>query len=185
MPQTAEEKRAYRKAYREKNKEKIAAQKKAYREQNKEKERARQKEYYENNKEKIAAREKAYREGNKEKIAAKDKAYREKNKQKIAAGRKEHYEKNKEKIALWIKAYSQTEQGMKVRRISKWKYYGVICDDWNALYEKYKNTTHCEDCGVLLTEDKRNTKTTRCLDHNHQTGEFRNILCHSCNVRRG
>ena len=62
---------------------------------------------------------------------------------------------------------------------------GLIHNDYDELYEKYINTEYCELCNVNLTEDKRTTKTTRCLDHDHQTGLLRNIVCHCCNVKRG
>ena len=59
MP-TPEEKAAYQKEYRQKNKEKIAAQKKEYYQKNKEKKAAYKKEYRQKNKEKIAAQKKEY-----------------------------------------------------------------------------------------------------------------------------
>ena len=71
--------RAYEKAYREANKEKVAAREKAYREANKEKSAARRRAYREANKDKELAREKAYYEANKEERLARQKAYREDN----------------------------------------------------------------------------------------------------------
>ena len=88
---------------------------------------------------------------------------------------------NKEKA----KAYREDPDGIKSKRISHWKGRGVICDDWDVLYERYLNTEFCEDCKCKLTEDRYNTKTTRCLDHDHNTGLFRNVVCNSCNIKRG
>ena len=136
----------------------------------KEKNRIRCKKWYEENKDTHKQNQKEYRENNKEKI----KDYRENNKEKI----KEYYQENKEKI----KEYR--EENKKYIRISCWKRNCVICDDYNALYEKYLNATHCDNCNVKLTIDKRTTSTTKVLDHNHNTGLFRNILCHSCNIKR-
>jgi hypothetical protein len=81
------------KAYREANRERIAAKKKAYNDANKENRRA----YYEANKE----NRRAYHEANKEKIAAHHKAYCEANKEKLAAQQKAHREDNREKIATY------------------------------------------------------------------------------------
>ena len=93
---------------------------------------------------------------------------------------KQYREKNKEKI----KSYYKNPDNLKNKRIYRWKKWGIISDNFDELYEKYINTEFCELCSVELTEDKNNSKTTRCLDHDHKTGEFRNILCHSCNVKR-
>ncbi len=93
---------------------------------------------------------------------------------------KQYREKNKEKQ----KEYYQTEQGKKSRRISDWKRHGLIHDNYNELYEYYLNCKNCEKCNIELTYDKRNTPTTKCMDHFHLDGKFRNILCFTCNVKR-
>ena len=118
--------------------------------------------------------------------------YREKNKEKMKEKQrlayKKWYEKNREKILEqkkeYKKKYDQTEQGIKTRRISNWKYKGVVCDNYEQLYNHYLKTAFCDACKVKLTYDKNNTSTTKCLDHCHQTGLFRNILCNSCNIKR-
>jgi DNA repair exonuclease SbcCD ATPase subunit len=125
--------------------------------------------------------DKQYREKNKEKIKEYQKEYNQTENRKQYE--KEYRENNKDKIKECKKQYYQTEQGKKSKRISNWKISGVIHQNFDELYEKYINTEHCELCSVELTEGKR-TNTTRVLDHEHQTGEFRNILCHSCNRKR-
>ena len=67
---------------------------------------------------------------------------------------------------------------IKTRTIKTWKKRGIIHDDYEALYEKYLNTSHCELCNVLL---EGNGKTKKCCDHDHENGKFRNILCNNCN----
>ena len=118
----------------------------------------------------------------KEKLVAQHKEYRLKNKEEIKEQNKVYYIENKEKIKEQNKAYRQTPAGIKSRRIGHWKASGVICDDWDKLYDKYLNTLECENCEIELDT---NTSTTKCLDHDHLTGEFRNVLCNSCNVKRG
>jgi hypothetical protein len=132
------------------------------------------------NKVKFLDQKKAYYQKNREKIMARDKVYRDTHKEECAARNKAYHQKNREKI----RAYWQSPAGRKARIISQWKGYGIICDDWDALYERYITTLLCEQCNVELTTDRYNTETTRTLDHNHDTLLFRNVLCHSCNVRR-
>ena len=65
----------------------------------------------------------------------------------------------------------------KSHTICNWKRKGLICDDYNALYETYIKTTECQHCKTEFTE-----KNKRCLDHDHATGLFRKIVCHRCNA---
>ncbi len=64
---------------------------------------------------------------------------------------------------------------------NSWKRQGLNMEHFEEIYEIYMITTHCDLCGVELTDGKIRTKTTKCMDHSHITGEFRNIVCCSCN----
>ena len=65
----------------------------------------------------------------------------------------------------------------KYKTIYNWKKSGLICDDYDALYETYIKTMECEHCKTEFTE-----KNWRCLDHDHKSGLFRKIVCCGCNV---
>ena len=158
------DRKEYNKEYREKNKEKI----KEWRENNKEYMKEYMKEWREKNKEKKKEYMKEYCEKNKEKKKEYNKEYM-----------KEYCEKNKEKR----KEYNKTEIGIKNSRINRWKSFGVKCDDFNNLYEHYINTNNCEECNINLIEGNYGSNK-RVLDHNHETGLFRNVLCHNCNIQR-
>tara|TARA_R110001606_G_scaffold158946_1_gene302835 strand:+ start:132 stop:482 length:351 start_codon:yes stop_codon:yes gene_type:complete len=101
------------------------------------------------------------------------------NREKLKEQSKQYYLNNAEKVA----EYGKTENGKKLNRITNWKHRGVITDDFDELYEKYINTNNCEECNVELIHGMFGSNK-KCLDHNHKTGQFRNILCQGCNLRR-
>jgi hypothetical protein len=130
-------------------------------------------------KEKLRENYKKFYQANREQQKERKKIYYENNKDKCKATRKIYYENSKDKI----KEYNKTEQGKKINRISTWKSYGIINDDFDALYEYYINCNNCEECGIELIEGIYGSNK-RCLDHDHETGLFRNVLCNTCNLRR-
>ena len=96
---------------------------------------------------------------------------------------KEYRELTKEKKKEYMKEYRKTDAYKKSYRITNWKKSGVKSDDFNSLYEHYLNCKNCENCNVELQNG--NVKNKKCLDHDHETGLFRNIICNRCNVIRG
>ena len=65
----------------------------------------------------------------------------------------------------------------KSQTIFAWKKNGLIYDDYNELYEVYIKTMNCQHC-----EKEFKNSRDRCMDHDHDTGLFRKIVCQSCNV---
>ena len=108
-----------------------------------------------------------------------DRAYNIKNNDKRLQQKKEWRELNKD----YNKVYGQTAVGIKSRRISSWKFRGMILrqgEDWDSIYRKYIDCTNCEECNKFFQNSK-----DRNLDHCHTTGYIRNIVCHRCNIIRG
>tara|TARA_R110002072_G_C7720156_1_gene514817 strand:+ start:316 stop:720 length:405 start_codon:yes stop_codon:yes gene_type:complete len=109
--------------------------------------------------------------------------YNLKNKEKVKEKNRLYRLNNKELISKNMIEYRQTEQGKKSHRISLWKCQGILCFDWNLLYDLFISTTYCEFCNCELNT---NTKTRKCLDHDHSiTDKFnvRGVLCNSCNIK--
>ena len=66
----------------------------------------------------------------------------------------------------------------KYKTIYSWKRIGVIYHNFDELYEVYIKTMNCWHCNKEF-----NSTFDRCLDHNHETGAFRAIVCHKCNCK--
>jgi len=81
------------------------------------------------------------------------------------------------------KKYRQTPKGIKNRIVCHWRESGLIVNDIDALYDKYVNTTNCELCNVKLCSGNKEPNR-KCMDHCHITGNFRNVVCNSCNMRK-
>lgn len=110
---------------------------------------------------------------NREKILAKRKEYREKNKEGLKIKKKEWDDKNQDHIYQ----YNHSDKEVKRKRIRLWKSRGVIDDDFDSLFEEYKQTTECWICGHDFS------KSCKCLDHDHDNGEVRYICCNWCNSK--
>ena len=101
---------------------------------------------------------------------------------------KRYYEKNREKIIERMKEYNKSYkmENPHISKISDWKCkYGIKLrpnEDWDSVYLYWKTCERCELCDVELTDGKG--LTSRNLDHDHDTGFIRNILCWGCNIKR-
>ena len=121
----------------------------------------------------------------------KKKAYREKNRERLNEWQRVNYqnnkevwkersriwrENNKEKDVATQKLYCQTPAGIKSTKMASWRFLGVnnVNDE---MYERYINTTKCDVCSKVFSSSKH-----KHLDHDHDSGEFRWVLCASCNT---
>ena len=75
-----------------------------------------------------------------------------------------------------------TPNGKFFNKKNAWKTNGLICEtieELEGIYGLYICSERCENCNCVYTTDNK-----KCMDHCHETGNFRNILCHSCNMKR-
>ena len=94
------------------------------------------------------------------------------------------YYNNKEKVTEYSKTYHQKNRVKLLKSITlrNWKRRGIVSDDYDKLYERYKSTEKCENCDCVMCDGlKRNG---RCCDHDHKTGAVRGIICRICNINR-
>ncbi len=82
----------------------------------------------------------------------------------------------------YMKEYRQTPKFKKYNKIKNWKNQGLI-GDYEDIYNKFINTTNCDLCNIELCEGLKGSNK-KCMDHDHNTGLFRNIVCTKCNSNR-
>lgn len=93
-------------------------------------------------------------------------------------GRKSHC---KECIKEQRNAYYRTEAGYKVKIEKAWKDKGI-----NMTVEAFGELLEEQD-GVcaICSADRNKNGTALCVDHCHNTGVIRGLLCHNCNITLG
>lgn len=80
--------------------------------------------------------------------------------------------------------YRLTEKGQIVQKRNNLKfYYGITLEQYNTLFDSQSGV--CAVCGFPETVLYKGTLTSLAVDHNHQTGKIRGLLCQSCNVALG
>lgn len=82
----------------------------------------------------------------------------------------------KTKYKEYNKKWKKSPAGKKSYTIYNWKRRGLICDNYFELYDKYLLAESCDVCN-----EKFKDTTDRCMDHDHDTGLFRQFLCRRCN----
>ena len=101
-----------------------------------------------------------------------DKQYYLKHKERINEKNKANYYKNREKI-LAKKKEDYCPDNQKDKHLKN--KYNISLEKYNSMYDEQKG--RCYICG-----DKH---TVLHVDHNHETGEVRKLLCSLCNTSFG
>jgi hypothetical protein len=134
--------------------------------------------YYQKNKEKILAYHTTWCEANKEKREEWSKSYYVKNKEKILERQRAYRESNREKLAEGQRIYRKNNkkklsEEQKARMVAK--RYGISLEDVAKM-----KTDQCNKCAICQKDIGR-----LVVDHNHDTGEVRGLLCNKCNIALG
>ena len=133
---------------------------------------------YEKHKEKRDAYNKEYYKKYPEKLKETVKKSYEKHKEK----RKEYYKKHPEKLKESQQKYRARPDIKKIDRGYNLKKYGITLEEYDLLLEMQKGV--CAICGKLPDETNTNNKYLH-VDHCHDTGKIRGLLCNPCNMALG
>jgi hypothetical protein len=118
---------------------------------------------------------KKYYQVHKVKRAECGKKYYQTHKIEAAKYGKEYYHAHKVEYAKYKKTYNQTEKGKfnNHRRSLKNK-YGITLEQYDEMFEQQNGV--CAICGGININGRR-----LGVDHDHETGKIRALLCNSCN----
>lgn len=84
---------------------------------------------------------------------------------------------------LWRKRNQEKHDKMH-KNYSLQKTYGISVDKYNEMLQRQNSV--CTVCGEPSTIMRKNGRIhSLCVDHNHETGEIRGLLCHTCNTLLG
>ena len=84
-----------------------------------------------------------------------------------------HYAKHTEQKKEYQRQWSASNKEH-IRRYQLEKAYGITLEDYQRLFEKQAGL--CAICQEL---------PAKCVDHDHETGQIRGLLCSKCNLDLG
>lgn len=134
------------------------------------------KQYRQKNKERIRAYRQEYYRKNKEKIIGKERRYRAENKEKIRIRNREYYKKNKDKIIKKTVAWGKKNRNKTKEYSQRWWCKHIYKTTMEKLTNLRNNQKTCQICGKKKPRGKE-----LCIDHDHETGQVRGLLCDACN----
>jgi recombination endonuclease VII len=109
-------------------------------------------------------------------------AYRANLEQKRALGRAQYRKHKEQKIAAGRRRYTLHRDTINAKERAKriLREYGISREKYEALLSSHDS---CELCGISFTDLKTPKNVgPKQLDHDHETGRLRGVLCFRCNV---
>lgn len=147
---------------------------KKYRELDREEKKAYHRAYYEANKDRLKKESNEHYHANRDREIVRRREYyrnhREESLEKVKKYYHEHKEQNKEQR----KEYSRTHKRESKNRSLK-SLYGIDIEQYEEMYKQQEGK--CATCGTY--------QDSLVVDHSHQTGKVRKLLCKKCNLALG
>ena len=101
------------------------------------------------------------------------KNHREEILKRTAQYQKDHPEDTRKNQKRWYENNKDHSRRYQIQHL-----YGLSYEDWFKMWESQDGK--CAICGRPFTEP-----SDACVDHNHETGETRGLLCTRCNLGLG
>ena len=114
-------------------------------------------------------------------INAYHRAWSRANRGKTAAYNRKWLDKNpntKERYRLEANAKRRSTQGA----VALWVRYKLKASDWDKLFQEQNGC--CAIC-QRVSKNSRDIKRPLVVDHCHESGKVRGLLCHNCNLTLG
>jgi len=90
-------------------------------------------------------------------------------------------EKGQEKARKYSKEYySKSENKEKTRAIGIFRRFGITSQDYDKMYKNQKGV-----CAICKNKEICPRHKHLSVDHNHETGKIRGLLCNTCNKALG
>lgn len=95
---------------------------------------------------------------------------------------RQDYKNNPEKYKKWQENfYEKNREEMNAKAICK--SHNINREDYDELFRAQESK--CAICGKEETRQFKGKTMRLCLDHDHETGKIRSLLCHDCNTGLG
>lgn len=134
--------------------------------------------YYAKHKSEISIKKKKYWKEHKLERSTQKKQHYVEHRIEICERQGQYHKEHKLERHLYNKKYRLDNQ-IKLKQHYLKKHYNITLDDYNALFETQKGC--CAICG----EHQKYFKRSFAVDHNHETGKIRGLLCSKCNTTLG
>lgn len=140
------------------------------------------KKYYTSNRQKLIDNALKWKKENRDRVNELARKDYKNNPEKYKKWRENYLYPNSEKRKEWRKKYYESKR-YEIGTREVCRNHGVEVKTYNEMMEAQQGK--CALCGKAETRKMRGRVMRLCIDHNHETGKIRALLCHDCNSGLG